>query len=75
MIKKLIPAYKDMITETLIDEFNIRGATSPVNKLSIEFHTKLGFIIEPGDTVIDGVVVNLHYNRPDDDKVTFLKTI
>lgn len=53
----------------------VKCCTSPVNKMSIQFHTRLGFNIEPGDSVIDGVAVKLHYNRPDDHKVLFSRMI
>ncbi len=52
----------------------IRACTSPVNKGSIRFHTKVGFDIEPGNAIIEGVQVTLDYNRPDDPKVLFKKT-
>lgn len=53
----------------------IRSCTSPVNKTSILFHSKTGFKIEEGDSVLDGIPVTLDYNRPDDPKVLFKKTI
>lgn len=51
----------------------VRACTSPVNKGSIAFHTKMGFLIEPGDGMVDGVPVTLNHNRPDDPKVLFIK--
>ena len=51
----------------------VRSCTSPVNKKSIAFHTRMGFVIEPGDGVIDGTPVTLDYNRPGDPKVLFTK--
>lgn len=51
----------------------VRASTSPVNKGSITFHQRMGFLIEPGDGVIDGIPVTLDYNRPDDHKVLFTK--
>lgn len=51
----------------------IRACTSPVNKVSIDFHTRMGFLIEPGDGVVEGVCVSLDYNRPGDHKVLFTK--
>jgi ribosomal protein S18 acetylase RimI-like enzyme len=53
----------------------VKSCTSPVNKGSIAFHTRMGFDIIPGDTEIDGVDVHLNYNRPDDSKVLFVKAI
>jgi ribosomal protein S18 acetylase RimI-like enzyme len=53
----------------------VRACTSPVNKGSIAFHTRMGFVIEPGDGMIDGVPVTLDYNRPGDPKVLFTKQL
>jgi GNAT superfamily N-acetyltransferase len=53
----------------------IRACTSPVNKGSVGFHAKLGFQIESGDDVIDGIPVTRDYNRPGDHKVLFTKII
>lgn len=39
----------------------IRACTSPVNKVSIEFHRKMGFRIEPGEKEIDGFPVTVNY--------------
>jgi ribosomal protein S18 acetylase RimI-like enzyme len=51
----------------------VRSCTSPVNKGSIAFHTRMGFAIEQGDGVVDGTPVTLDYNRPGDPKVLFIK--
>ena len=51
----------------------VRACTSPVNRDSIAFHRKMGFIIEPGDGQIDGIPFTSNYNRPGDDKVLFTK--
>ncbi|MFX1443131.1 MAG: GNAT family N-acetyltransferase [Promethearchaeota archaeon] len=53
----------------------IHSATSPINKDSIKFHTKLGFVIEPGDGEIDGFPVALNYHKKDNPKVIFKKTL
>ena len=53
----------------------IKACTSPVNKGSIEFHKKLGFNISIGNAEIDGIQVTLDYNKPDDPKVLFEKSI
>lgn len=55
--------------------FIVKSCTSPVNKLSINFHEKMGFEIEPGDGTVDGVPVTPDYLRKDDPKVLFRKTI
>ncbi len=53
----------------------VRACTSPVNTGSIAYHTKIGFEIEDGDSVINGYPVTLDYNRPDDPKVLFKKVL
>ena len=53
----------------------VRSCTSPINKLSIRFHQKIGFEIEPGDGIIDDVPVFLNYLGKDCPKVLFKKTI
>lgn len=49
----------------------LRSCTSPVNKTSILFHTRMGFRICSGNGEVDGVSVSLDYNRPGDPKVLF----
>lgn len=53
----------------------IRSCTSPVNKESIAFHKSIGFMIEPGDSVVDGIAITENYNRENDPKVLFKKTL
>ncbi len=53
----------------------VKSCTSPVNKLSIKFHQKMGFEIEPGDGIIDDVAVTLDYLGKSSPKVLFKKTI
>ena len=53
----------------------VKSCTSPVNKLSIDFHQKMGFEIEPGDEIVDDVPVTLDYLGKGDPKVLFKKTI
>ena len=53
----------------------VKSCTSPINKLSIAFHKKLGCIIEPGDGIIDGVPVTLNYLGKDNPKVLFKKEL
>jgi len=49
----------------------VRACTSPVNKGSIEFHTRIGFRLDPGNARVDGYPVTLDYNLPGDSKVRF----
>ena len=53
----------------------VRSCTSPVNKLSIGFHQRMGFVIEPGDKIVDGVPVVMNYLRENDPKVLFKKEL
>jgi ribosomal protein S18 acetylase RimI-like enzyme len=53
----------------------VRCATSPVNKVSIAYHTKMGFEIEEGDKRIDSVTVNTDYDGPKQDRVLFVKQL
>lgn len=53
----------------------VRCCTSPVNSDSIAYHTAIGFDIEPGDAIENGVDVTLDYNREGDPKVLFRKKL
>lgn len=51
----------------------VRCITSPINKVSIAYHTKMGFEMEEGDKIIDGVPVISNYDGPSQDRVLFVK--
>lgn len=51
----------------------VRCVTSPVNKISIAFHTRLGFQIEPRETRVDGVPFYPDYDGEGEDRVLFVK--
>jgi len=53
----------------------VRCITSPVNKGSIHFHGKMGFEVEAGDKVVDGVWVTTNYDGHGNDRVQFVKRI
>ena len=53
----------------------IRCVTSPVNKTSIAYHTRMGFNIEKGDKLIDGISITSDYDGPDQDRVLFVKQL
>lgn len=53
----------------------VHSATSPINKNSIIFHSKLGFVIESGDGEVDGIPVTLNYHEKDNPKVIFKKQL
>jgi len=49
--------------------------TSPVNKVSISFHTRMGFEIESGNKEVDGISVFADYDGPNQDRVLFVKKL
>ncbi|MCQ6563794.1 GNAT family N-acetyltransferase [Paenibacillus mendelii] len=53
----------------------VRAVTSPSNKVSIAYHTKMGFMIENGDKEVDGVSVFSDYDGINQDRVLFVKAI
>lgn len=54
---------------------NVRCVTSPVNKSSIAYHKKMGFVIEKGDKIVDGVDIHLDYDGKGGDRVLFMKRL
>jgi len=53
----------------------VKSCTAPINKLSIDFHKSMGFIIEPGDGFIEGEPVTLNYLGKNNHKVLFKKDL
>lgn len=53
----------------------VRAITSPANTGSIAFHQAMGFILESGDRVVDGLPVHSDYDGPGQDRVCFHKKI
>lgn len=53
----------------------VRCVTSPVNKVSISFHTRMGFEIESGNKEVDGISVFADYDGPNQDRVLFVKKL
>ncbi|WP_232699417.1 GNAT family N-acetyltransferase [Brevibacillus daliensis] len=53
----------------------VRCVTSPENKNSIAYHTKLGFVIEKGNTIVDGIDVHSNYDGVKQNRVLFVKTL
>jgi ribosomal protein S18 acetylase RimI-like enzyme len=51
----------------------VHCATSPVNRQSIAFHTKIGFSLQPGDGHVDGVPVATNYDGRGLARVLFIK--
>lgn len=53
----------------------VRCVTSPVNKASIAFHTRIGFQIEPQNAIADGIAIYPDYDGPAHDRVLFVKKL
>lgn len=53
----------------------VRCITSPTNHNSVAYHTRMGFRIEPGDRVEDGVQVTTDYDGPGLDRVSFVRDL
>ncbi|QQK77699.1 GNAT family N-acetyltransferase [Salicibibacter cibarius] len=53
----------------------VRCVTSPVNKTSIAYHTRMGFDIEQGDKTVDDISVIADYDGPSQDRVLFVKEL
>ncbi|MBO2455544.1 GNAT family N-acetyltransferase [Actinomadura barringtoniae] len=53
----------------------VRAITSPRNKGSIAFHRSMGFTLEDGDQVVDGVPIHIDYDGPGEDRVSFRRTL
>lgn len=51
----------------------VRCVTAPVNRISVAFHTRLGFAIEPGDALENGVPVHTDYDGHGGSRVLFVK--
>ncbi len=76
---------KQGIGETLYERFFdlmrknhrtiVRCVTSPVNKGSIAFHTRMGFQIKPQDNEMDGTPYCADYDGPGQHRVLFCKQI
>ncbi|MFI7115940.1 GNAT family N-acetyltransferase [Amycolatopsis sp. NPDC049868] len=53
----------------------VRAITSPGNTGSIAFHRAMGFTLEPGDRMLDGLPVHGDYDGPGQDRVCFFRKI
>ncbi|TWH73008.1 GNAT family N-acetyltransferase [Modestobacter roseus] len=53
----------------------VRCITSPGNRASVAFHTRLGFEVEPSATLVDGVAVQSDYDGPGLDRVCFVRDL
>ena len=53
----------------------VKSCTSPINKLSIQFHLKIDFEIEPGYTIVEIVPVTSNYLGTGNPKVLCRKML
>jgi predicted GNAT superfamily acetyltransferase len=53
----------------------VQAVTSPVNTASVRFHLRMGFDVEPGDIVVDGIQVTAGYDGDGQDRVRFSKRL
>lgn len=53
----------------------VRSCIALGNRLSIDFHFKMGFEMEPGDKQIDGIQVTENYMQENDQVVLFKKVL
>lgn len=53
----------------------VRSCTAPINQLSIDFHKRMGFSIEPGNSERNGLPITIGYLSEKDEKVLFKKEL
>jgi hypothetical protein len=53
----------------------VQCITSPGNTTSLAFHTRLGFSVQTGDTLVDGVPVQPDYDGPGLDRIVFTREL
>jgi GNAT superfamily N-acetyltransferase len=53
----------------------VRCVTAPVNQISIAFHKRMGFEVEPGDYTVGGMLIHRDYDGPGENRVLFVKKI
>lgn len=53
----------------------VRCVTSPVNTTSINFHLRMGFEVEPGESQQGGISFHRDYDGPGEDRVLFVKRL
>jgi GNAT superfamily N-acetyltransferase len=53
----------------------VRSITAPCNQGSLAFHRRMGFVVERGDGVIDGIPVRLHFAGEGGHRVVFCRRI
>jgi ribosomal protein S18 acetylase RimI-like enzyme len=60
-------------TIQMFDRVRVKCVTSPLNKISIAYHVRMGFEAEPSETKDDGVPYHLDYDGPGEHRVLFVK--
>ena len=53
----------------------ISCVTSPKNKVSVAFHLRMGFFIEPSEKMDEGIFLVKDYDGPGEDRVIFSKIL
>jgi len=53
----------------------VKCITSPENKTSLAFHTGLGFVLDPSETVSGGIAVKRDYDGPGVDRIAFSRSL
>jgi len=53
----------------------IQSITSPGNRTSVAFHTRLGFQLQASSTVVDGLPIQLDYDGPGLDRLVFSRDL
>jgi predicted GNAT superfamily acetyltransferase len=53
----------------------VRAVTSPVNRVSVAFHQRMGFQLEPGGAEVDGIPVSSGYDGSGSYRVRFLRIL
>jgi ribosomal protein S18 acetylase RimI-like enzyme len=53
----------------------VRSVTSPSNRASVAFHRAMGFELEPGDLLVDGIPVLRDHGGPGVDLVSFVRRL
>ena len=71
--RRLYQHFDNQVKEKGVDTVHL--VTSIVNKTSIAYHTKVGFSIDEGDCVVDGVQVHTDYDGIGSKMVVFTKQI
>ncbi|SDL86870.1 GNAT family N-acetyltransferase [Sediminibacillus halophilus] len=57
------------------DRSMVRAVTSPINKTSIAYHTRLGFEIEKGDKQVEHIDIHSNYEGNKQDRILFCKRL